>query len=270
VTHVVRGQEYISSIPKFLSLYEALGQKPPTFLCLPHIMGKDGNKKLGKRDGAKDALEYKNEGYLPDAMINFLALLGWHPSGDREIFSREELIKVFEVERIQKSGAQWDDQKLDWINKEHLKLLPPEELEKNIFEWLPEEMRKPKLVPLIAERISKFGDIKEMIKAGELDLFFTAPEYQKEKLIFKNTSPEQTSKNLKMAKDALEILDDLDFTKEEVKEVLMKIADKLGSRGELLHPVRFALSGLDKSPDPFTIAEILGKNETLSRLEKAI
>ncbi len=270
VTHVVRGQEYISSIPKFLSLYEALDIKPPIFVCLPHIMGKGGNKKLGKRDGAKDSLEYKEEGYLPEAMVNFMALLGWHPSDDREIFTMKELVEVFEVERIQKSGAQWNDEKLDWINKEHIKMLSSEDLKNKIFEWLPENMRNEKLIPIITERISKFGDIKKMLKTGELDFFFNAPKYEKEKLIFKNTTALQISENLKKAVEALNSLNEFDFNKENIKEILMKIGESLSSKGELLHPIRFALSGLDKSPDPFIIAEILGKNETISRLQKAI
>jgi len=275
ITHVVRGQEYISSMPKFLSLYEALEADLPVFVCLPHIMGKDGKKKLGKRDGAKDALQYKAEGYLPEAMINFLALLGWHPSADvngieKEIFDITELTEAFTLEKINNSGAQWDDDKLDWINKEHIKRLSPAELEKKIFEWLPENLHRPTIIPVIMDRISKFSDIKEMLSRGELDFVVKVPELDKEKLIYKNVSPEKIKENIKVALEALKTIDDIDFTKEKIKEVLMKKANELESRGELLHPVRFALSGLEKSPDPFVIAEILGKNETLSRLQKVI
>jgi glutamyl-tRNA synthetase len=106
VNYVIRGQEYVASIPKFLALYEALKIEPPKFVCLPHIMGKDGNKKLGKRDGAKDALDYRKEGYLPEALLNYLALLGWHPKDEKEIFTISELIESFDIERIQKAGAQ--------------------------------------------------------------------------------------------------------------------------------------------------------------------
>ncbi len=275
ITHVVRGQEYISSIPKYLALYEALEKQIPHFICLPHIMGKDGNKKLGKRDGAKDAFEYKNEGYLPEAMMNFLALLGWHPAPDKdgkeqEIFTIKELIEVFDVGRIQKSGAQWNDDKLDWINKEHIKKLPQEELKNKIFEYLPTELKIEKIIPIIVDRISKFGDIKEILERGELDFFYKSPSYTKEKLIYKNTSPDKISSNLKEACEALSGISEDEFTLLNIKNTLMQIADKLENRGELLHPVRFALSGLDKSPDPFIIAEILGKNETISRLQKAI
>src|SRR3989344_4889750 len=131
VTHVVRGQEFIASTPKFLSLYEAFGVLPPFFVTTPPIMAADGKKKLSKRDGAKDILEYKKEGYLPDTMINYLAFLGFNPGGEKEVFTREELISVFDLTRIQRSGARWDDEKLDWMNKEHIKLLPPAEIKKN-------------------------------------------------------------------------------------------------------------------------------------------
>ena len=270
ITHVMRGEEFISSVPKFLSVYEALGLKPPFYATLPVILGPEGKKKLSKRDGAKDLLEYRNEGYLPDALINFLALLGWHPADDREIFTKEELIKVFDIDRIQKSGAQMNAVKLDWINKEHIKKLSPAELEKNIFIYLPDDYRNPKIVPIIAERISKWGDIKEIIGAGELDFFLKTPEIRKEKLVFKNVPLEKILNNIKLAIHTLEAIKEKDFTVENIKNALMKMADTLPSRGEILHPVRFALSGRDKSPDPFIIAEILGKNETISRLQKAI
>ena len=270
VTHVMRGEEFISSTPKFLSVYEALDIAPPFYATLPVILGPDGKKKLSKRDGVKDLLQYKDEGYLPDAFINFLALLGWNPGDDREIFSRADLIKAFNISRIQKSDAQMNARKLDWINKEHLKLLPPEEIKNKIFECLPENMRNPKLVPIILERISKWGDVKEMVEAGELDFFIQAPKFSKEKLLYKDFLPEAIAKNLQLAIESLEQIDVNNFTEEEVKRNLMQITNTLSSRGELLHPVRFALSGKNKSPDPFIIASILGKNETLSRLQKAI
>jgi glutamyl-tRNA synthetase len=273
VTYVMRGQEFISSTPKFLSLYEALEIIPPFFVTLPPILGEGGNKKLSKRDGAKDVLEYRNEGYLPEAMLNFLTFLGWNPGDEKEIFSKDELIKVFDITKIQKSGAQFNEEKLDWINKEHIKKLTqenPDELKNKIFEYLSEELKNEKLIPIITERISNFSDIKNMISTGELDFFYKEPKYEKEKLIFKNTTAEKISQNLKQAIEALNNLDESKFNKEEIKEILMKIGESLPSKGELLHPIRFALSGLDKSPDPFIIAEILGKNETISRLQKAI
>jgi len=274
VTHVMRGQEFISSTPKYLSVYEALGETPPIFATTPSVMATEGKKKLGKRDGAKDVLEYKTEGYLPQAMMNFLALLGWNPGGEREVFSPDELVEIFDINRIQHSGGQFGDEKLDWLNKEHIKLLPPSEIEKNILAWLPKEMAANeialKLVPLILERINKWVDVRDMAERGELDFFFKPPQFPKEKLLYKNTTPEQVSDNLKRAIEELNQIEEANFTEENIKNVLMKIAESLGSRGELLHGVRYALSGLDRSPDPFIIAKILGKNETLSRLQKAI
>ena len=270
VTHVVRGQEFISSTPKFLSVYEALNVQPPLFVTTPPILGADGNKKLSKRDGAKDILDYEKEGYLPDAMINYLAFLGFNPGGEKEVYTREELTEVFDLNKIQHSGAKWSDDKLNWQNKEHMKLLPMKEVEKNILACLPERIKNPKLVPIIFERISKWIDVKDMAERGELNFFFEQPKFSKEKLIYKNSTPEKISNNLKLAIRALEDLSENNFTMENIKNSLMKVAEGLESRGELLHPVRYALSGLDKSPDPFIIASIIGKNETISRLQKAV
>ena len=160
--------------------------------------------------------------------------------------------------------------KLDWMNKEHIKKLSKEGIEKNIFANLPENYRNPKIINLITERISKWSDVKGMVRAGELDFFFNEPKFSKEKLLYKDVSLAQISNNLDKAKVALEGIDEKNFTTNNIKEILMTIAEHLPSKGELLHPLRFALSGLDKSPDPFMIAEILGKNETLSRIQKAI
>lgn len=270
ITHVMRGQEFISSTPKYLALYEALDVTPPIFATTPPVMGDEGKKKLGKRDGAKDVLEYRDEGYLPSAMMNFLALLGWNPGGEKEVFTPAELIELFTLNKIQRSGGQFGDEKLEWINKEHMKLLPKEEIERNILENLPENMRNPKLVPIIFDHISKWGDVKGIVERGEIDFFFKKPVYDKSKLIFKTTPENKIKNNLELALNALEKISEDNFKFDEIKNTLMLIAENLESRGEILHPVRFALSGLDKSPDPFIIAEILGKNETISRLQQAI
>jgi glutamyl-tRNA synthetase len=270
VTHIMRSDEFISSTPRFLSLYEALEITPPIFVTLPPILGEGGKKKLGKRDGAKDILDYRAEGYLPEAMINFLALLGWNPGTEQEIFSKEELIGAFDISRIQVSGAQAGQEKLDWINREHIKKLSPEELQKNIFEWLPEKMRNPGILPVITERIYKWGDVRAMADRGELDVFFQAPAVDKAKLPYKGSSPEETKLNLEKVISALENIDAKDFTLDAVKRILMDLSAEMPSRGAILHPVRYALSGRDQSPDPFTIASVIGKDETISRLQKAL
>ncbi|MFA6354888.1 MAG: glutamate--tRNA ligase [Candidatus Paceibacterota bacterium] len=271
VTHIMRGDEFISSTPKFLSIYDALEIKRPEFVILPPIMGGDGKKKMGKRDGAKDILEYQKEGYLPSAMLNFLAFIGWSPKeGEKEIITQEEFIKLFDIKQIHISGGKYNEDKLDWINKEHIKLLPLDELEKYIFEWLPKELQIKKIIPVIVERISKFGDIKNMLENGELDFFYKEPVYDKEKLIYKNTDKEVIITNLKSAQEIISKTNTGKFNKENIKILLMDVADHLENRGQILHPVRFALSGLEKSPDPFILADILGKEETIKRLNKAI
>lgn len=270
VTHVMRGEEFISSTPKFLSVYEALGMLPPIYATLPVILGPDGKKKLSKRDGAKDLMSYKDDGYLPDAFINFLALLGWNPGNDKEIFTRKELIEAFDLRRIQKSGAQMNQEKLDWINKEHIKKISQEEQEKNILEWLPDNLKNPKIVPLILERINKWGDIIEMTKNGEFEFVYQSPEVSLEQIAFKGASLDVTKENIKKAIEALSKIDEQEFSKEKIKEVLFTLTEKMERRGELLHPVRYALSGKDKSPDPFIIAYIIGKDETILRLQKPI
>ncbi|MCX6753540.1 MAG: glutamate--tRNA ligase [Candidatus Nomurabacteria bacterium] len=270
VTHVMRGDEFISSTPKFLSIYEALDIKRPEYATLPPIMGSDGKKKLGKRDGAKDFLEYEKEGYLPEAMLNFLAFIGWSPKGEKEILTSDEFIDLFDIKQIHISGGKYNEEKLDWINKEHIKLLKEEDLEKYVFAWLPIELQNKKIIPIITERISKFGDIKTMVGNGELDFFYKEPVYEKDKLIYKDTDKNKTITNLKEVLEILEKTEESQFNKDNIKIFLMELADKSENRGQILHPVRFALSGLDKSPDPFILADILGKKETINRINKAI
>ncbi len=270
ISHVMRGQEFIASTPKYISLYEALGIKPPIYATLPPIMGPDGKKKLSKRDGAKDILEYGKDGYLKEAILNFLALLGWNPGDDREIFNLQELIEVFEISKIGHSCAQLNDNKLDWINKQHIKRLSHEELEKNIFANLPLELHIPKIVPLVGERISKWSDIKILVEGGEFDFFYKRPEYEKDKLVFKNSTLEKTKENIGRAIEELYKIQENNFTEENIKNTLLALSEKTGDRGSILHPIRYALSGREQSPNPFIIGDILGKNETLERLQKAL
>ena len=272
VSHVMRGQDLISNTPRQILIQEAIGCPRPLYAHIPLILAPDKTK-LSKRHGALPVLEYREMGYLPQAILNFLALIGWSPGNDKEIFTLDELVAEFSLEKIQKSAGVFNPKKLDWLNKEHMKLLPKEEIEKNILERLPENMRNLRLIPVIFERISKWGDVDSIVVSGELDFMFKAPEMNKidkTKLIFKDTPPEKIKTNLEFALKSLQNLEENNFTSEEVKNTLMLIANNLPSRGELLHPVRYALSGRDKSPDPFLIAEILGKNETISRLQKAI
>lgn len=284
VTHIMRGDEFIASTPKFLSIYEALEIEKPKLISLPPIMSADGKKKLGKRDGAKDILEYRNEGYLPEAMINFLAFIGWSPKDETEIINPEEFINLFELDGIHHSGGGFNEEKLNWINREHLKRLPTKEQEQYVSRFIPENLKKfptyteailQKITPIIMERISKGKDITDMVEAGELTYFFGKPNYDKDSLFFKSSkipveNKYQTLKEyITQAVSLISDIDDSDFKKEIIKDTLWPYAEQVG-RGDILWPIRYALSGQDKSPDPFALAEILGKEETIERLNFAI
>lgn len=284
VTHIMRADEFIASTPKFLALYEAFDITPPAFVTLPPIMAPDGKKKLGKRDGAKDILDYKAEGYLPQAMLNFLVFIGWNPGDDREVMSPQDFINAFDIPQIHHSGGGFNIVKLDWFNREHLKRLSYEEQEEFISQFIPESLKNlsgytnlmiHNITPIIIERISKGKDIIDMAEAGELTYFFTKPIYNKESLFFKSSKIIREDKYETLASYLsnvvvlLEPLLDTDFSKEKIKDLLWPYAEEIG-RGDILWPMRYALSGQEKSPDPFILAEILGKNETISRLNNAI
>lgn len=266
VTHILRADEFISSTPRFLSLYDALGIVPPIFATLPPILKDDRTKKLGKRDGAKDVLDYKKEGYLPETLVNFLALIGWNPGTEQELFSMDELVQAFDLSGVQKSGGAFNVEKLNWMNKEYIKKIPTEEFQKLIREWggaaassIPEE-KLTVLLPIIRDRITTLGEIATLFETGEFSYLFEKPSYDVAVL--------KTPEFLPAVIPMIEALDESNFTAETVKAALWDHATEKG-RGNVLWPMRVALTGKEKSPDPFTVAALLGKTETLSRLQHA-
>ncbi len=287
VTHIIRGEEFISSTPRFLSLYDALGFTYPVFVSAPQILRDDRTKKLGKRDGAKDILDYKDEGYLPETMFNFLALIGWNPGGEKEVFSKEELISIFELERIQKGGAVFNEEKLDWMNKEHIKRLSADEQFAKLMEYVPEKVKTlsgfsesmlQKISHLIVERIEKWADVTtifsptpEVGETGDFVYFFEAPTYQNETLFWKDEKDvEKTKERLSRVLELISNGGEAIFADAEgVKSLVWEYANAEG-RGQVLWPLRVSLSGREKSPDPFTLISILGKEESMSRIQKAI
>lgn len=284
VTHIMRADEFIASTPKFLALYEALEITPPAFVTLPPIMAPDGKKKLGKRDGAKDILDYKAEGYLPQAMLNFLAFIGWNPGDEREIFTADEFIAAFDISHIHHSGGGFNTTKLDWFNREHLKKLSYEEQEEFIAAYIPVSLKQlpgysnellHNITPIIMERISKGSDIIAMAEGGDLTYYFGKPIYTKDVLFFKSSKIPDENKYTVLASylekviTILESIESRDFSKEIIKEKIWPYAEEVG-RGDILWPMRYALSGMDKSPDPFVLASILGKEETIDRIRTAI
>ena len=266
VTHVMRGEEFISSMPKFLSLMDALEIEWPLFVTLPPIMAADGKKKLGKRDGAKDILDYSKEGYLPEAMMNFLAMIGWNPGTDQEIFTKDELKEQFTLEKIHRSGGAFNVEKLNWLNKEHLSQLDPESQAEYVQAALPNRDgdKLAKLAKTILERAHNSEEIKESDRAGEYDWAFEAPDYETELLQWKND--DSVVKALPRLEQIKKLLTDADFSSAEtIKEAIWDFAEEEG-RGEVLWPLRVALSGRKQSPDPFTLAYVLGKDDTLGRI----
>jgi glutamyl-tRNA synthetase len=280
VTHILRADEFISSMPKFLSIYDALEIPYPVFATLPPIMGPDGKKKLSKRDGAKDLLDYAKDGYLPEAMRNFLALIGWNPGGNDEIFPSNDtdnsLMEIFSLERIQRSGGAFNEEKLRWMNREYLAKATPE-FRFNYFKAtlgerltaLPQysEERLVKLVPAVFERIQNQVDIRTAEAAGEYDWAFAAPEYETALLKWKND--DSAAASLPRLQKLLELLPNAVFSSSDtIKTAIWDYAEEMG-RGEVLWPMRVALSGRERSPDPFSIAYIIGKEETISRIKTA-
>lgn len=269
VTHIIRGEEFISSTPKFLALYEALGAQPPKFATVPVILGPDGKKKLSKRDGAKDILDYRAEGYLPEAFINFLAFLGWHPEGDSEVMSVEELTKAFSLNRVQKGGAKFDEAKLAWFNREHLKHLSDGDLLmaiKGLMGTTPPYASA--VIGMVRERAATLREAYDMLMQ-EFG-FLESVSYEPALLLQQGKiSSETASLHLKALQELLEHIPDEAFTASQLKDIIWPYATAQG-RGAVLWPLRVALSGMERSPDPFAIAGLIGKQAVLERIAAAI
>jgi len=268
VTHIMRADEFIASTPKFLALYDALGITPPVFVTLPPILGEGGNKKLGKRDGAKDILEYRNEGYLPEAMMNFLAFLGWNPGGEQEILSASQFVELFDIEKIHKAGAMFNEDKLEWMNKEHIRLQTKEEQLAYLKTYLPtyDVALLEKLRPVIIDRISYYSQAA-LIEADELRFFKDRPQVPGEKLLWKDKTKEESQTHLAACKN---LLREASYdSAETIKLAIMPYAEEAG-KGNVLWPLRMALSGQEKSVDPFTICYVLGYEEVAARIDAAI
>ncbi|HEY4476840.1 MAG TPA: glutamate--tRNA ligase [Candidatus Paceibacterota bacterium] len=259
ISHVIRGEDHISNTPRQILIQEALGAPRPIYAHIPLILAPDRSK-LSKRHGAVSVTEYRDQGYLPEALVNYLALLGWNPGTDQELFSLKELVKLFSLERIQHGGAIFDLEKLKWLNREYLKQVS-ETIWQDCFtsDWSTE--LRPKLIPLLRERVATLEEAKSFIANGEYDYFRTTPVVARK--LLKN--PETLSQTITLLKS----ISENSFNSEQIKTALTAYAEKIG-RAAVLGTFRVALSGRERSPDPFTIASILGKKETLTRLQKIL
>lgn len=275
VTHVIRGEDHISNTPRQILIQEALGFGRPIYAHLPLILATDRSK-MSKRHGATAIVEYQKLGFTKEAIINYLALLGWNPGTNEEIFTLEKLIEVFKLEQVQKSGAVFDLKKFEWFNKEHLRHLTSSEF--GDYLALATEEHKPayfdttstayeRLLPVLKERTVTRGQCLQEINADDYDWVFVMPIYEPELLQWKNDPNIQVV--VPRLQKTQEILATADFsTPESIKASLMPYADEVG-KGEVLWPLRMALTGKKQSPDPFTVAYIIGMEESLSRIALA-
>lgn len=270
VSHVIRGEDHISNTPKQLLLQQALGFGRPAYAHLPLVLGRDRSK-LSKRDGETSLLEYKEQGYVPEALVNFMALLGWHPAGDTDVFELDALIRDFELERVGKAGAVFDIEKLNWLNREHIRMRDVEklarELEFFVPQWSdaiaadPERWRK--IVETAQERLTTLASMGEQTRWA-----WETPDYDTELLSWKGQEERPAiARHLTAIREKLSLLED--WSSSSVEAALRPYADAEG-RGAVLWPFRVALSGEKNSPGPFELAYALGKDETLARINHAI
>jgi len=273
VTHVIRGEDGLANTPRQILIQEAIGATRPVYAHYPFVL-MPNRMKMGKRNGAVSLQNYRKAGYLPEAIVNFVILLVWHPKDDRELFTLQDLIQEFQLERIGKGGAILDEKKLDWINREYIKKMPVDERNRNIAEWLEKLGYKninEKIFDIVFDRISKWSDIEKMEWEGELDYYFTPPAIDAEKLVWKDSNAEETKKHLEKVKEILEKAESCSElgSATGIKSLIFDYATENG-KGQVLWPIRVALSGREKSPDPFTLIYILGKNESMARLKSAM
>ena len=264
ITHIIRGDDGISNTPRQILIQQGIGAPQPIYAHLPLILAPDKSK-LSGRHGAVSVIDYQKMGYLPEAVINYLALLGWNPGTEQEIFSIDELIEVFDISKVQKAGAVFDIEKLEWFNKQYILKMNDNDFADYAKKFVNKNFSN-KLLPLIKEKVSYFGEIESLLN-GELSFVDNVEKYDKENLKWKQEKDlVNTKEYLKIIIEKLNELND--FSKESVKSNLWPIAEEKG-KGNILWPMRFALSGKEKSPDPFIISEILGKEETIKRLSFA-
>lgn len=271
ITHIIRGGDHISNTARQMLIREALGFPEPLYAHLPLIMDSN-HKKLSKRYGAKALTEYRDQGILPEALLNYLAFLGWNPGDDREYLSREELIQSFDLSRVQKGSAIFDEVKLLSVNQHWMRELSNEDFITYLNVGFPISH---KIIPLLKERARSFGEAREML-AGELKCLFETPSFGRDRLVAKEPAerPGMTKTALESLLEPLKALPE-GVSAEAAKETIMPLADAeeakgKGGRGAVLWPLRYALSGQDRSPDPFTLIAILGREEAISRIQKAI
>lgn len=270
ISHVIRGEEHLGNTPRQILFARALGFKELIYAHIPLILNADRSKMSKRLGNAALVSEFRELGYLPEAIVNFLALMGWHPKGDKELFSMDELAEVFELERVQKAGAVFNQEKLDWLNREHLKKYSDREVaglaKPFVAKKYPgvDDAFLERLVSVERGRVNTLGDF-----AGVGSFFFALPDYEPKLLAWKETSLKDIKMILMEIRDMLKGIDATEFHHEKLKASIAAVTGER-NRGTVLWPLRVALSGLAQSPDPIDIMAVLGKAESLNRVDVAI
>ncbi|HET7630338.1 MAG TPA: glutamate--tRNA ligase [Candidatus Saccharimonadales bacterium] len=273
VSHVIRGQEFIASVPNYLNLYEALDIKPPIMATMPHILAETGGKKLGKRDGAKDVLDYAREGYLPETLLSFIATLGWNDGSEQEVFSRHELIDKFDLSRVQRSGARFDMQRLNWMNGQFIRNLDLDELYKRAEDFWPDAAAKAdrayrrQVLGLVQDRLKTLADLPLASSyffdepTADIDMIKTNKQLKK-------LDEKEIEQLLSTAKDKLS---GTNWTSDAVQTALNQLLDETGQKpGILFSLIRIAVTWAPFSPQLNDTLALLGQDRTLERLDSAI
>lgn len=277
VNCIIRAEEHIANTPRQILIWEAINERPiPTYAHIPLILNENREKLSKRKHGELVSLKYYiDNGYLSEAIVNYLAFLGWNPGGEQEIYTVEEIIKLFDIKRVQKAGAVFNVVKLNWFNKEYIKKQSEKEQLDYIKKYLPEsekydqEILK-KLKQVLIDRINYYGELRTLSENGELDYYLNDPVYKEaENIIWKKSNQEETIQNLEKVKNIIEIGIKDNLSIEIVWEEIFTLANEVG-KGEVLWPLRYSLSGKDKSPDPRSLLEIIGLENSLKRIDNAI
>ena len=273
ITHVVRGEDHLSNTPKHIALIRALGYSEPRFAHIPLILNADRSK-MSKRKSQTSVTAYREEGYLPEAFVNFLAFLGWAPGTEEEIFSLDELARRFEIAKVHKGGAIFDRDRLDHLNGVYIRAMSDEQLALRLRPWVPDAVADEDLlhmVPLVKERLVKLGDVVELLgfawEPDEVVVAWYAPEL----LVPKKAGPAEAMAALSGARTVLTEVQDADFSADLLEQRFREAADAAGMKaGEFFSPLRVAITGRTVSPPLFASLELLGRERSLARVDMAL
>jgi len=270
ISHVVRGEEWLASTPKHINLYKMFGWEAPEFAHLSLLIN-EKKQKLSKRHGDVSVVDYVKKGYLPEAFVNFIAFLGWNPGDDREFFTLEELEKEFDFDKVGKAPAVFNIEKLNWYNKQYIMKMSKEELAKRCGSFFQEknvDISKFDLAQVVGLEQGRANTLLEIVE--NTSFIFSLSEYDSTMLVWKKSDREKTKANLEKTIEFLENLTG-EWNRENLETTILNwIKEQELGNGDVLWPMRVAVSGLRNSPGPLEIASVLGKTETLNRMQQAV